>query len=320
MNIIYYHPLFNAGEWLAGIKQRLPQAEIREWQRGDERPADYALVWRPPHEMLANRRDLKAVFALGAGVDAILDQERKHPGTLPAGVPLLRLEDTGMAQQMQEYALSYVLRYFRRFDEYQALQQRQEWQPLDPHSLDDFTIGILGAGVLGQSVARKLTEFGFSVRCWSRSAKQIDGVQSFAGEAQRAAFLDGVKLVINLLPNTPETVGILNRELFAQLSTGAYLINIARGAHLVEADLLTALIKGNWPPPRWTCSPASRCRRITRSGVIRVSPLPRILLPSRCRSRRWIRSSPTSARWRRGMPRPAWSTGSGVTDPSAAVR
>ncbi|MGP3005851.1 glyoxylate/hydroxypyruvate reductase GhrA [Serratia marcescens] len=244
MNIIYYHPLFNAQEWLAGIKQRLPQAEIREWQRGDERPADYALVWRPPHEMLANRRDLKAVFALGAGVDAILDQERKHPGTLSAGVPLLRLEDTGMAQQMQEYALSYVLRYFRRFDEYQALQQRQEWQPLDPHSLDDFTIGILGAGVLGQSVARKLTEFGFSVRCWSRSAKQIDGVQSFAGEAQRAAFLDGVKLLINLLPNTPETVGILNRELFAQLSSGAYLINIARGAHLVEADLLAALEQG----------------------------------------------------------------------------
>lgn len=194
--------------------------------------------------MLANRRDLKAVFALGAGVDAILDQERKHPGTLPAGVPLLRLEDTGMAQQMQEYALSYVLRYFRRFDEYQALQQRQEWQPLDPHSLDDFTIGILGAGVLGQSVARKLTEFGFSVRCWSRSAKQIDGVQSFAGEDQRAAFLDGVKLLINLLPNTPETVGILNRELFAQLSAGAYLINIARGAHLVEADLLAALEQG----------------------------------------------------------------------------
>ncbi|AOE98884.1 bifunctional glyoxylate/hydroxypyruvate reductase A [Serratia surfactantfaciens] len=244
MNIIYYHPLFNAQEWLAGIKQRLPQAEIREWQRGDERPADYALVWRPPHEMLANRRDLKAVFALGAGVDAILDQERKHPGTLPAGVPLLRLEDTGMAQQMQEYALSYVLRYFRRFDEYQALQQRQEWQPLDPHSLEDFTIGILGAGVLGQSVARKLTEFGFSVRCWSRSAKQLDGVQSFAGEAQRAAFFDGVKLLINLLPNTPETLGILNRELFAQLQPGAYLINIARGAHLVEADLLAALEQG----------------------------------------------------------------------------
>lgn len=83
MNIIYYHPLFNAQEWLAGIKQRLPQAEIREWQRGDERPADYALVWRPPHEMLANRRDLKAVFALGAGVDAILDQSANTPARCP---------------------------------------------------------------------------------------------------------------------------------------------------------------------------------------------------------------------------------------------
>jgi glyoxylate/hydroxypyruvate reductase A len=187
---------------------------------------------------------MKGVFALGAGVDAILDQERQYPGTLPAGVPLLRLEDTGMAQQMQEYALSYVLRYFRRFDEYQLLQQRQEWRPLDPHQQDNFTIGILGAGVLGKSVALKLTAFGFNVRCWSRSPKQIDGVQSFAGDGQRAAFLDGVQLLINLLPNTPETAGILNQPLFAHLAPGAYLINLARGAHLIEDDLLQALEQG----------------------------------------------------------------------------
>lgn len=244
MDIIYYHPLFNAQDWLTGIKQRLPQANIREWQPGDDRPADYALAWRPPQEMLANRRQLKAVFALGAGVDAILEQERQHPGTLPAGVPLLRLEDTGMAQQMQEYALSYVLRYFRRFDEYQLLQQQQKWQPLDPHQQDNFTIGILGAGVLGKSVAQKLVEFGFNVRCWSRRPKHIDGAQSFSGTEQRTAFLDGVKLLINLLPNTPETAGILNHRLFAFLAPGAYLINIARGAHLVEDDLLQALAQG----------------------------------------------------------------------------
>ncbi|CAI0837981.1 Glyoxylate/hydroxypyruvate reductase A [Serratia plymuthica] len=244
MNIIYYHPLFNAQDWLAGIKQRLPQANVREWQPGDDRPADYALAWRPPQEMLANRRQLKGVFALGAGVDAILEQERQHPGTLPAGVPLLRLEDTGMAQQMQEYALSYVLRYFRRFDEYHLLQQQQKWQPLDPHQQDNFTIGILGAGVLGKSVAQKLVEFGFNVRCWSRSPKQIDGVESFAGAEQRTAFLKGTRLLINLLPNTPETAGILNRHLFAHLVPGAYLINIARGAHLVEDDLLQALEQG----------------------------------------------------------------------------
>ncbi|CAI0731617.1 glyoxylate/hydroxypyruvate reductase GhrA [Serratia grimesii] len=244
MNILFYHPFFNDQEWIAGMSQRLPQATVRAWQTGDDRPADYALVWRPPHEMLANRGELKGVFALGAGVDAILDQERQYPGTLPAGVPLVRLEDTGMAQQMQEYALSYVLRYFRRFDEYQLLQQQQEWRPLDPHQQDNFTIGILGAGVLGKSVAQKLTAFGFNVRCWSRSPKQIDGVQSFAGAEQRAAFLDGVKLLINLLPNTPETTGILNQQLFAHLAPGAYLINLARGAHLIEDDLLQALEQG----------------------------------------------------------------------------
>ncbi|AHG18364.1 bifunctional glyoxylate/hydroxypyruvate reductase A [Chania multitudinisentens RB-25] len=244
MDIIFYHPFFDAQDWLAGMEKRLPQAKVREWRRGDKRPADYALVWRPPHEMLANRCDLKGVFALGAGVDAILEQERQHPGTLPAGVPLMRLEDSGMAQQMQEYALACVLRYFRRFDEYQVQQQQQRWLPLVPHQQNDFTIGILGAGVLGKSVAQKLVEFGFNVRCWSRSAKQISGVQSFVGQAQQEAFLTGTRLLINLLPNTPETLGLLNQRLFAHLAPGAYLLNLARGAHLVENDLLQALEQG----------------------------------------------------------------------------
>ncbi|HFK7188021.1 TPA: glyoxylate/hydroxypyruvate reductase GhrA [Serratia odorifera] len=244
MNIIFYHPFFDVQPWLDGLRQRLPQASIRQWLPGDDQLADYALAWQPPFEMLANRQRLKGIFSLGAGVDAILQQERLRPGTLPAGVPLVRLEDTGMAQQMQEYALSYVLRYFRRFDEYQLLQQQKQWQPLAPHQQENFTIGILGAGVLGKSVAQKLVEFGFEVRCWSRSAKQIPGVTSFAGEGQRAAFLDGSRLIINLLPNTPETAGVLNRELFAHLLPGAYLINLARGAHLVEDDLLAALEQG----------------------------------------------------------------------------
>lgn len=244
MNIIFYHPFFAAQDWLTGMAQRLPQANIRAWEPGDDGPADYALVWRPPHEMLANRRDLKGVFALGAGVDAILEQERQHPGALPAGVPLVRLEDTGMVQQMQEYALACVLRYFRRFDEYQLQQQKQNWLPLEPHQQDDFTIGIMGAGVLGSSVALKLVEFGFNVRCWSRSHKQIAGVQSFAGKQQQMAFLDGTRLLINLLPHTPETVGILNRQLFTRLVSGAYLVNLARGAHLVEDDLLQMLEQG----------------------------------------------------------------------------
>ncbi|CQJ56237.1 TPA: glyoxylate/hydroxypyruvate reductase GhrA [Yersinia enterocolitica] len=244
MNIIFYHPFFEAKQWLSGLQSRLPTANIRQWRRGDTQPADYALVWQPPQEMLASRVELKGVFALGAGVDAILDQERRHPGTLPAGVPLVRLEDTGMSLQMQEYVVATVLRYFRRMDEYQLQQQQKLWQPLEPHQHDKFTIGILGAGVLGKSVAHKLAEFGFTVRCWSRTPKQIDGVTSFAGQEKLPAFIQGTQLLINLLPHTPQTAGILNQSLFSQLNANAYIINIARGAHLLERDLLAAMNAG----------------------------------------------------------------------------
>lgn len=244
MNIIFYHPTFDAKPWIDGITQRLPQAKMRVWNAHDQQDADYALVWRPPHEMLAPRTGLKGIFALGAGVDAILAQEQRQPGTLPVGVPLIRLEDTGMALQMQEYALATALRYFRRMDEYQLFQQQKQWRPLAPHSRGEFTIGVLGAGVLGSSVAQALVDMQFTVRSWSRSAKSQEGVKSFYGDDQLAAFASGCKVLINLLPNTPHTAGILNHQLFTYLQHNAYLINLGRGGHLVEGDLLGALDSG----------------------------------------------------------------------------
>jgi glyoxylate/hydroxypyruvate reductase A len=244
VDIIYYHPFFNAQIWLDGMRKRLPEANIRQWQSGDDKPADYALVWQPPFEMLAKRQDLRGVFALGAGVDAILSQERANPGTLPKGVPLVRLEDTGMALQMEEYAAAAALRYFRRFDEYDLQQRQGVWQYLAPHDASQFVVGVLGAGVLGGKVAERLASFGLQVRCWSRTEKHYSDVQSFFGQDQFASFLQGTQLLINLLPNTPETVGILDQSLFAQLNAGAYIINLARGAHMKEDDLLAALESG----------------------------------------------------------------------------
>ena len=244
MDIIFYHPSFNAKKWQAGLEQRLPQARVREWTPGDRAPADYALVRQPPVAMLQGRTDLKGVFALGAGVDDILNQLREHPQMLAAGVPLFRLEDTGMGRQMQEYAVWHVLGWFRRFNDYQQQKSQALWQPLRNPGRDAFTIGILGAGVLGRSVAESLRYWGFPVRCWSRTPKTLPGVTSFHGEAQLSEFLSGTRVLINLLPNTPQTVGILNRGLLSQLQPEAYLINLARGAHLVEEDLLTALAAG----------------------------------------------------------------------------
>lgn len=243
MEIIFYHPTFDIPYWIAELEKQLPGSRVREWKPGDDRPADYALVWHPPVEMLQGR-DLKAVFALGAGVDSILSKLREHPQMLPLSIPLFRLEDTGMGLQMQEYAVSQVLHWFRRFDDYQALKQQARWQPLDEYRREDFTIGIMGAGVLGAKVAQGLQAWGFPLRSWSRSRKSWSQVQSFAGADELNEFLRETRVLINLLPNTAETVGVINQQLLAQLPDGSYVLNLARGVHVVEDDLLAALESG----------------------------------------------------------------------------
>lgn len=244
MDIIFYHPKVNVPSWLHSLKQAIPQAHIRQWNEGDDGRADYALVWNPPVEMLRQREGLKAVFVLGAGVDGILDKLKQHPDMLADDVALYRLEDTGMGQQMQEYAVSQVLHWFRRFDDYQAQKIAGQWKPLAEYSHQEFTIGVMGAGVLGGQVAEGLATWGFPVRCWSRSKKEYPGVTSYAGDEELAEFLTNTRVLINLLPNTPKTSGIINQRLLSQLAEGAYILNLARGVHLIEADLLTALTSG----------------------------------------------------------------------------
>ncbi|ECF5994888.1 glyoxylate/hydroxypyruvate reductase GhrA [Salmonella enterica subsp. salamae] len=243
MEIIFYHPTFNAAWWVNALEKALPHARVREWKAGDNHPADYALVWQPPVEMLAGR-PLKAVFALGAGGDSILSKLNAHPEMLDASIPLFRLEDTGMGLQMQEYAVSQVLHWFRRFDDYQALKNQAIWKPLPEYTREEFGVGIMGAGVLGSKVAESLQAWGFPLRCWSRSRKSWPGVESYAGREELRAFLNQTRVLINLLPNTAQTVGIINSELLDQLPDGAYVLNLARGVHVQEADLLAALDSG----------------------------------------------------------------------------
>ncbi|PRY02961.1 glyoxylate/hydroxypyruvate reductase A [Paraburkholderia sp. BL25I1N1] len=291
MKILFYMPHADAAAWLHDFARALPDADLREWQPGDTAPADFAVVWRPPREMLAGRDDLRAIFNLGAGVDAILALEHEQPGTLPRNAQLIRLEDTGMAPQMAEYVTHAVLRYLRRFDEYQTLQNKRRWEVLEPHPRDTFTVGVLGLGVLGAHVARTLAAFGLPVRGYSRSARQIDGITTFAGEAQFDAFLDGVKVLVNLLPHTPETGDVLNARTFAKLAHGAYLINVARGAHLVEQDLLDAIASGQitaatldvfreeplppdhlfWQEPRITITPHVSALTLREESVAQVA-------------------------------------------------
>ncbi|MDE1181548.1 glyoxylate/hydroxypyruvate reductase A [Paraburkholderia sp.] len=291
MKILFYSPQDDAADYLRDLSNALPDAQFREWHPGDTAHADIAIVWQPVPDVFAGRDDLRAVFNLGAGVDAILALERAHPGTLPRHAQLVRLEDSGMGAQMIEYVTYAVLRYMRRFDRYDAQQTESRWQVVDAWPSATFTVGVLGMGVLGAQVAKALAQFGMPVRGFSRSAREIEGIETFHGEAQFNAFLDGVKVLVNLLPHTPDTRGVLNAQTFSALANGAYLINVARGAHLVEQDLLDALASGQlaaatldvfhqeplpathpfWQHPHITVTPHSSARTLRAQAVQQIA-------------------------------------------------
>jgi glyoxylate/hydroxypyruvate reductase A len=244
MKLQLYVPDGRYQPWIDGFAQALPEARCLTWEESQASSADYAVVWRPPAAMLRGRTDLKAIFNLGAGVDAILRLRDDDPDALPAGVPVVRLDDAGMGAQMAEYVTSAVLRYFRRLDTYEAQQRAGTWKFLKPHRREDFHVGVMGVGALGAQIARALAGFGLPVRGWSRTPRQLDGIACFHGEAGRAGFLDGLRVLVNVLPLTAGTENILDAALFGQLATGAYVINVARGQHLADNDLLVAIQSG----------------------------------------------------------------------------
>jgi glyoxylate/hydroxypyruvate reductase A len=245
--------------WLGDLRAALAraglQAEVHLWSAAaagappGEAPADYALGWKPPAALFAQQPQLKAFFLLGAGVDALLAMARDQPGLIPPRTRLVRLEDAGMGEQMVDYALHWVLHFYRRFDDYARSQAAGEWRPRAPRRKADFCVGILGVGRLGQQVGHALASSGFAVRGWASSPKPEAGFAVMTPgpaapphtAAPSAQFLSGLSVLINLLPLTPATAGVLNAARFAQLPPGAVVINLARGAHLVEADLLAAL-------------------------------------------------------------------------------
>jgi glyoxylate/hydroxypyruvate reductase A len=227
-------------EWRSALARALPEGEVRSWEPGLAWRADYAALWYPAAEVLAGQTGLKAIFNLGAGVEALLNRV-----ALPPGVPIIRLEDAGMARQMAEYVTWAVLRYFRRLDAYAAQQSRAEWKLLRPLRHAEFPVGVMGMGVLGTHVARALARLGFPVLGWSRGKKQVDGVRPFAGPPELDAFLAGSRVLVCMLPLTAATEGILNRRTLFKLPQGSYVINVARGGLVVDEDLLAALDAGH---------------------------------------------------------------------------
>ena len=238
MHITFFSKDTKPEPWVNALRQQLPDARVEEWAPGAD-PADYAVVWAPPQDFLDAQRRLKGLFNIGAGVDALMQLR------LPTGVPVVRLDDAGMSVQMAEYVCHAVIRYFRELDVYAEEAQQAHWAFRRPRVRADFTVGVMGLGVLGQRVAQALRGFEFPVVGWSRTPRQVEGITCHAGAEGLSAFLGASQVLVNLLPLTLDTENILNRDTLAQLRPGAYVINVARGAHLVDADLLALLDSGH---------------------------------------------------------------------------
>ena len=226
--------------WLPRLREALPRDRFVVWPDvGDPGEVAIALVAKPPRGALAALPRLKLVQSLWMGVDGLIADP-----TLPRSTPIARLIDPGMVGAMSETVLACVLDWHRCRYRYRAQQARREWRPLPQHMAADRSIGLLGLGELGQDAAAKLRALGFNVCGWSRRPKRIEGVACHHGDTGLADVLARSGVIVCLLPLTAATRGILNAATLARLPEGASVVNLARGGHVVEHDLLAALDSG----------------------------------------------------------------------------
>jgi len=240
MALLFRSTVDSAARWRAQLTRLTQELEVRVWPEiGNPAEIDYALVWRPEPGFLASLPNLKLILSLGAGVDHLLGDPQ-----LPQHLPIVRLVDPHMTAAMSEYVVLQVLRLHRRDLEYRTQQQAVVWRELDQQNAVERRVGILGLGELGRDAAKKLRALGFDVAGWSRGERTVPGVASYAGANGLPQLLCRSEILVCLLPLTAETEGILNARNLGLLPKGAALVNAARGAHLVEEDLLAALASG----------------------------------------------------------------------------
>ena len=269
--------------WVQAVQQAFPAAEVYAWTPGAPQ-ADHAIVWAPPQQFIDEQSGLQALFNIGAGVDALLQLK------LPPGLKVVRLDDAGMSVQMAEFVCHAVIRHFREFDGYDADTQAGKWSYRKPQNRADFAVGVMGLGVLGERVAKALQVFEFPVNGYSRSAKNLPGIRCFNGTQGLPEFLAATRVLVNLMPLTPETENILNHATLSQLQKGGYVINVARGKHLVEEDLITLIDNGHlagatldvfrteplpaghvfWQHPKITVTPHTSARTLREESIAQI--------------------------------------------------
>ena len=236
--MMFYSKFDDAQDWGDSLRRAMPGLDFRIWPDvGNPAEIESALVWKAPAGEMRKYPNLKLIVNIGAGVDYILKD-----ATLPPDVPIMRIVDPEMNRMMAQYVMLAVLRYHRDFPELEKARREKRWSYIHPRETATTSVGIMGMGHLGTLAATELLRQGFVVSGWSRTPKQVEGVASFHGAAQLKAFLARSQILVLMMPFTPETDGIVGRDVLYALPRGARVINVGRG-QLVDEDALVAAIR-----------------------------------------------------------------------------
>lgn len=239
MTFLYKADPVRGAVWAELFARQMPELPFRIWPDiGDPRDVRYLAAWQPPEDLANRFPNLEVLFSTGAGTDHF------DFSTIPETLPVVRMVESGIVKGMVEYVTLAVLSVHRDWQTYRNQQRAAQWQAHRVYPAESRRVGVLGLGVLGRAVLEKLRGFGFPCAGWSRSAWQIKGVECHSGQEGLRAFLARTDILICMLPLTDSTRGILSKPLFDQLPQGATLINVGRGGHLVQQDLLQALDEG----------------------------------------------------------------------------
>lgn len=237
--LLFYSEFDDPTEWGEALKANLPGLDFRVYPEvGNPDEIGYVLAWRPPADFFAPFAGIKLVVNLGAGVDSLTGRP-----DLP-DVPICRLSDPGMVALMRSYVLFSVIRYARDMPDFEAAKRRHEWHYIHPTPLDRIRVGVLGLGALGSAVAASLADLSFDVRGWDLSPKDIPGVKCISDPDQWRSFLGDVDILVNMMPLTAGTRGLIDAEVFSALAPGTKFVNASRGEVVDEDALLAALRSG----------------------------------------------------------------------------
>ncbi len=237
MALLFVAPNRDFDQWRNAFREKDPALDIYFWPEIDQhKKINFIVCWNHPSHLLNRFPNLQVVASLGAGVDHILNDE-----ALPDDVKICRTLTPRLQQEMVDYVHNAVMMHQRNIPQYLHQQRNTIWEPRNNRVASEVQVGVMGLGAIGKQVAKKLGEENYQTRGWSRSSKTIENVTTYAGEDEKEPFLKDLNVLVCLLPLTSETEGILELDLFKQLKNNALLVNIARGEHLVEEDLIYAL-------------------------------------------------------------------------------